>query len=174
MPLGNQEQIADWGTHANCYAYAAGWDTPARGNIGGAVPGGASGGPVLGGAPGYHQALVAAAVNDGLTAAAGAPANPPADLAGHYLVALIATATGFHWLRRDRLTRRWSWKNGNAGAVLFNVLHVAQDRYVYITDTNLDDLLTVNRNGYMPWTYSNTQFVSFFHVPNAGVTVAGR
>ena len=57
---------------------------------------------------------------------------------------------------------------------MFNVLHVAQNRYVYINDTNLDDLLTVNRNGYAPWAYSNMQFVSFFRAPVAGVVVAGR
>lgn len=174
MPLGSLEQ-EPWGTMANCYAYAANCSNPARGANGGAVPGGATGHAVLPGVANYAQLLVAAAVADGFVQRAGAPAVPPAPAANRYLVALIANQNGFHWLRRDSVTDRWSWKDGNGDTVKYNILHVAQNRFVYIKNDNLDDLLIVNRAGYNPWPYSNMTFVSFFEAtaPN-GVVVAGR
>lgn len=173
MPLGNLEELA-WGNNANCYAYAGNCPNPARGNQGGAVPGGATGNPVLPGVPNYAQALALGAVADGFVQLAGAPAHPLPPRPGHYLVALIASLIGFHWLRRDSTTGRWSWKDGNGQTVKYSILDVGQDRFVYITNTNLDDLLTVNRAGYAPWAYANMVFVSFFEAPNAGVVVAGR
>lgn len=174
MPFGVLEEL-EWGTDANCYAYAANCDAPARGNLGGAVPGGATGNPVLAGVANYAQALVAGAVADGFVALDGAPAVPPATSPGHYLVALIASQMGFHWLRRDSFTGRWSWKDGNAQTVKYNILNVAEERFVYINNDNLDDLLIVNRAGYAPWAYANMAFVSFFEAPApGGVVVAGR
>jgi hypothetical protein len=174
MPIGTLQELP-WGTNANCDAYAANCSAPARGNLGGAVPGGATGHPVLAGAPNYVQALVAGAVADGFVQRAGAPAAPPAPAANHYLVALIASQMGFHWLRRDSVTDRWSWKDGNAQTVKYNILNVGRDLFVYIKNTNQDDLLTVNRAGYAPWAYSNMAFVSFFEAPAPnGVVVAGR
>jgi hypothetical protein len=168
----------DWGTYANCYAYAANCSKPARGDQGGAVPGGAKGKPALTGLADlkdYERALIAGAAADGFVQREGAPAAPPAPNANHYLVALIANKLGFHWLRRDSVTDRWSWKDGNGQTVKYNIFDVRQKRFVYISNTNLDDLLTVNRGSYFPWAYTNMSFVSFFEAPAPnGVVVAGR
>jgi hypothetical protein len=171
MPIGTLQELP-WGTNANCYAYAANCSTPARAT-GGAVPGGATGQPALPGGPNYDQALIAGAVADGFVQLAGVPAVPPAPAANHYLVALIANAAGFHWLRRDSVTGRWSWKDGNEQTVKY-ILNVGQGLYVDINNTNLNDLLTVNRAGYAPWAYKNMVFKSFFQAPAPnGVVVAG-
>jgi hypothetical protein len=184
MPLGALEELENWGTNANCYAYAFNCLAPARGAIGGAVPGGLIGNPANGG-PNHAQDCVARALADGngaVVQAIGNPTNPPVSNANTYLVALIAHQTGFHWLRRDTLLDRWSWKDGNTGSVKYNILHIPQNRYVYIKSRNLvddlagnlADLLVVNRGDYGPWAYANMQFVSFFHVNNGGTAVAGR
>ncbi|MGL4939858.1 MAG: hypothetical protein ACRC44_00525 [Bifidobacterium asteroides] len=57
---------------------------------------------------------------------------------------------------------------------MLKVLDLTQNRYYFITDENLNDLLVTNRLGYLPWTYSNMEFVSFFRVPSVGLAVAGR
>src|SRR4051812_31537155 len=100
MPLGAPEELRNWGTHANCYAYAYNCQAPARGAIGGAVPGGLSGNPAALGVN-HAQDCVAGALADGgahVALAGGNPAHPPASNANTYLVALIAHQSGFHWL----------------------------------------------------------------------------
>ena len=171
-PRGTSEVLDDWGTNANCYAYAVNHPTPLNA-VAGAVPGGASGSPALLSETGdYPRQLVFAARADGLISAEGSPGSPPDDIPGYYLTALIANNAGFHWLRREPSTRFWSWKDGNSGAVRLNVFNVREDRFVYIDDTNLAELL-VNGGNFAPWFYSQMHFVSFFRVPASGVAAAG-
>lgn len=172
-PAGGAEFIASWGENANCYAYAVSCLTPQNG-IGGAVPGAASGAAAQNSANGnYRQELAEAAARDGLILADGVPDDPPTDIRNHYLVALIANDMGFHWLRRDPTTLRWSWKDGNAGPVQLNVFSVARSRYVHIENRDLNDLLG-NPMGFAPWVYGSMRFVAFFHVPMDGLSVAGN
>jgi len=85
---------------------------------------------------------------------------------------MLTSATGFHFLRRDELTRRWSWKDANHGTVKLNVMDFAHDHYVYINDANLNDILVANRGNYI-WAYNQMNFQGFFAVVNGGFAVAG-
>lgn len=174
-----QEQLG-FGVNANCYAYAFNCANPIGNAVAGAVPGGATGNPV-GPGPGplnnYLTQLIAGVIADGggqVVQVAGQPANPPATPAGTYLAALMYNAGGFHWLRRDHYTRRWSWKDGNAQPVKYNIMSVANAQWVYINDQhpqhNLHGLLT-GPHLYAPWNYGGMAFGGFFRVPDAGIVV---
>ncbi len=131
QPYGASEVHENWGVDANCYAYAMNDQKPANA-IGGAIPGGASGNVASLSATGdYRHRLVSGAIEDGLVHAEGSPECPPDDVSGTYLVALIASEVGFHWLRRDSSLKRWSWKDGNSGQVRLNIFNVAEKRFVY-------------------------------------------
>lgn len=169
MTLGAQEELA-WGNSANCYAYAADCQNPANAHMGGAVPGAqaAAGGAVL---PAGNAARV---LLDGGAAVTQVGVNVnaiPVVAANHYLICLLESAAGFHFMRRDSFTGRWSWKDGNAGTVKYNVYHQPTDRYVYISDGNFADLVANNPGNYAPWAYAAMNFTAFFQVPNGGFLV---
>ncbi len=169
-PLGTLEEL-QWSHDSNCYGYACKCQ---HAGVGTAVPGAAAGNPALPNAgANYHQALIAGAIADGAAQVAGTTAAPPADTPGHYVVALLANNIGFHWMRRDGHLNRWSWKDGNGGTIKYNLLHTNLNRYVYIKNESLVDLLDNNNpSHYAPWAYSNMTFVSYFRIPDAGIEVA--
>ena len=171
MTIGNQEDY-DWGALSNCYAYAAKCAQPAAG-----VPGATARPGVLSGQPpdnnGDVAGLVAGVLADGGINAqtlVGTPDNLPVVPANFYLVAMITKADGFHFMRRDEETKRWSWKDGNHGSVKLNVWHVPTDHYVYINDANLNDILVTHRGNYF-WLYSGMTFQQFFAFQNTGFNV---
>ena len=173
MPLGTLEELHVWGSHANCYAYAVNCKTPVNGNIGGATPGkqAAFAGKTV------PEGLVARVVADGAGSVLevdGDPKKPPPDIGGQYLIALLAHSSGFHFIRRDSTTGRWSWKDGNSGSVKFNVLDMPDNKFIYIHDEHLNDLLVARRADFFPWAYANMNFVRYFRVANAGATVRGQ
>jgi len=174
-----QEELV-WGVNANCYAYAFNCPNPIGNAAAGAVPGGATGNPVLPGPgplPAYLAQLIAGVIADGagqVIQVVAPIANPPGTPASTYLAALIYNAGGFHCLRRDSYTQRWSWKDGNAQTVKLNIMSVPNQQWVYINDQhpqyNLNDLLT-NHQQYAPWNYGGMFFGGFFQVPDAGIIV---
>jgi hypothetical protein len=175
MPMGVLEEIQAWGTHANCYAYALNCPNPVNGQNGGAWPGSQAafaGHPAPGGAT-FAQKVVADGGGN-VQQVAGTTLAPPADIGGHYIVALLAHPNGFHFIRRDSTTGRWSWKDGNGGSVKYNVLDVPRSMFIYINNGNLNDLLVGRPADFTPWAYSNMAFVAYFRVPNGGATVRGR
>ena len=175
MPLGTQEQLQAWGTDANCYAYAVNCLNPVNGRNGGAVPGSQAafaGHPAPGGAT-----LAQKVVADGggvVVQLAGTTVNAPADVPGHYVIAMLSHQAGFHFIRRDSYTGRWSWKDGNTGSVKFNVLDQPSSKYIYIHDAHLNDLLVARPADFFPWGYANMAFAAYFRVPNGGVMARGR
>lgn len=108
------------------------------------------------------------------------PADMPRDIpGGHYLVAMLATAGGFHFMRRDSLTGLWSHKNRSDGEAETSVQLIRAGRRlgrrsVPITDTvalellrNLSPGLTVEPFG------GGYRFAAYMFVPDAGITVEG-
>jgi len=171
MPLGTQEELP-WGNNANCYAYASDCQNPANGAMGGAVPGvqaTANGVVVAAHHTNEQRVLLDGGAN--ITLAGNNPHAIPMVVAGHYLICLLEGAHGFHFIRRDSYTGRWSWKDGNGGTVKYNALHVPTNHFVYINDGNFVDLVVTNPNNYAPWAYANMNFVAFFQVANAGFLV---
>ncbi len=173
MPLGAQEEYV-WGAHANCYAFAADCAQP---NVG-APPRTARPGVATGAAPannGDVPGLIAGVLADGGAAVQtlmGTPAMIPVVPPNSYLVAMLTSAGGFHFMRRDEFTKRWSWKDANHGSVKLNVMHFPTAHYVYINDANLADILVNNRGNYV-WAYNNMVFQQFFAMQNNGFAVAG-
>lgn len=175
MTLGAQEQH-NWGANANCYAYACDCPNPAVGNPPRqARPGVAGGVPAQNN--GNVQQLIAGVLADGgllvqqLNAGQGVLPLPLVP-ANSYLVAMLTSAVGFHFMRRDEYTKRWSWKDANHGSVKLNVLRFSTNHYVYINDANLNDILVANRGDYV-WAYNQMTFQAFFAVVDGGFPVAG-
>jgi hypothetical protein len=173
MPLGAQEDY-QWGANANCYAYACNCPNPVVGNPPRqARPGVAAGAPVQNN--GNVQQLIAGVLADGgllVQQLNGQPNALPQVPVNSYLVAMLTSAGGFHFMRRDETTGRWSWKDANHGSVKLNVLHFPSDRYVYINGGNLNDILVANPGQYV-WAYNQMTFQAFFAVVNGGFAVAG-
>ena len=174
MAMGSQEELP-WGVSANCYAYACDCPQPNVGNPPGrtAVPGIQANQPPVNN--GNVAQLIAGVLADGggqVHQCVGTPANIPVCPRGSYLIAMLTSGVGFHFIRRDELTNRWSWKDANLGTVKYNLLDMPNQRYVYVNDGNLNDLLVTNPNNYM-WMYNNMTFQAFFSVPNGGIVVGG-
>lgn len=170
MTLGISEEF-NWGVNANCYAYACDCANPAVG----VPPRQARPGVAGGAAPlnnGNVVQLTAGLVADGAVAVAGNPGAIPAAPANHYLIAMLTSGVGFHFIRHDPVTDRWSWKDANHGSVKLNVMDIPGNRFVYVNSGNLNDILVTNRGNYA-WAYIGMNFQSFFAVPNAGLVVAG-
>ena len=168
MPLGAQEELT-WGSNANCYAYAMNCSNPTNGHLGGAVPGAQA--AAAGHAAAAGATIVQQVVADGggvVTVAAGTPLAPPADVVGSYVIAALTNAMGFHFIRRDSTTGRWSWKDGNGGTVKYNVLDTGHNMYVYINSGNLNDILVSRKAAFAPWAYASMTFQAFFRVPDGG------
>ena len=173
MTLGTQEEY-NWGANANCYAYACGCANPAVGAPPRTARPGVAGGAAVVNNGNVGQLNAGVLADGGLLVQqlAGNPAALPLVPANSYLVAMLTNAGGFHFMRRDETTRRWSWKDANHGSVKLNVLHFPSDHYVYINDANLNDILVANRGNYV-WAYNQMTFQGFFAVANAGFAVAG-
>ncbi|MFL6632563.1 MAG: hypothetical protein ACJ8HJ_09660 [Massilia sp.] len=173
MSLGSQEEY-NWGANANCYAFACNSAAPAVGHPPRtARPGVAGGQPVQNN--GNVVQLVAGVLADGghlVQRLGGDPSALPIVPANSYLVAMLTNAGGFHFMKRDELTRRWSWKDANHGSVKLNVMHFPTDHYVYVNDANLNDILVTHRGNYV-WAYNQMTFQTFFAVVNGGFPVAG-
>lgn len=173
MTLGASEEY-NWGANANCYAFACNCANPAVGN----PPRQARPGVISGVPPADNSnviQLTAGILADGgvhVQALAGNPLLIPNPPANSYLIAMLTNAGGFHFIRRDEHTKRWSWKDANHGTVKLNIMHFPNNQFVYVNDGNLNDILVANRGNYV-WAYNTMVFRSFFAVTNNGFPVAG-
>ena len=166
----------------NCYSFALRATTITQGPKPEyqAWPGSAPPGDVVATTPLTKQKLVAAvrrdsgyratqadwATND-LGILGTAIKEPPADLAATCLVGMLHNSVGFHFIRRDAATRRWSWKQGAGDPIIYCGVTSPAREIVPLTDVNMWDVMSSFR-GYQ-WFYSGMTFDCFFHVPNAGV-----
>jgi hypothetical protein len=162
------------GPHANCYAYAANCLNPTNETGHDCRPGLVD--PVADSKQ-YASDLIIGALGDGCLAVAGNYSidNPPPVSPGYYTIALLNSGAGFHFIRRDPITRQWSWKD-HGGTVKKSVMATPrlaggfmQKMWLFVTDDMLPDLMA---DRYMPWAYANMQFRRFFEVPIAGIQVS--
>lgn len=75
---------------------------------------------------------------------------PPALGGADYLVALVGFPAGYHFMRRDEQTQRWSHKNGSAADVATIAYDIPKARYLVIDNS-----------------------VAYLSVPVGGIPVAG-
>src|ERR1700689_3449945 len=108
------------GEAANCYAYACDDKHPQFGTAGGAVPGAYAGQGVSrlrNDTPEtYADRMVEGVRLDGdrnnVVVTVGRDIHALPDCEGGYIIAMASNIYGFHFFRRDRVTRLWSWKDG--------------------------------------------------------------
>jgi hypothetical protein len=107
------------------------------------------------------------------------PGTMPQVQHGEYLVAMLVTARGFHFMRRDTATGLWSHKNRSDGEVEVTVTRSTAagrlpKRNVPITDAVAVEMLS---NPFPPQNYDTLgggfTFAGYILVPTAGFTVAG-
>lgn len=168
-----------WGTNHNCYAYAMKCRHPqGRGNN--ARPGVIAGAQYRGEAVQNWKALITAAIqadaaHGGAAIAVLPQATPrpcPASLGvSDYLVALVGFPAGYHFMRRDEATQRWSHKNGSAADVATIAFNIPRNRYLVIDNTVAVDML-INPVNWLDVT-RNMAFIAYLSVPAAGILVAG-
>jgi len=168
-----------WDNNHNCYAYAMKCQHPGgRGNN--SRPGVIAGAPYAGQNVANWKTLLtnavqADAVHGGvvINVLPQTTASPcPATLgAARYLVAAIGFPAGYHFMRRDEHTMRWSHKNGAPADVANLAFQAYKSRYLPITDNVAVDMVTHPGN----WgdTTVGMSFVAYLSVPAAGIMVAG-
>lgn len=168
-----------WDTNHNCYAYAMKCKHPqGRGNN--SRPGQIAGAPYSG-ANGmtWKQDMTAAiqadAVHDNKVITVLPQTNPtpcPDSLGdGRYLVALVGFQTGYHFMRRDEHTQRWSHKNGSAADVATIAYNIPRQRYLMIDNLVAVDMIA-NPANWLDVT-RDMRFIAYLWVPNDGIDVAG-
>jgi hypothetical protein len=171
-----------WGTNANCYAYACNCKTPANGVYGAAIPGAFAGDRVTRKQnetdDDYYARLVGgimldAAKNDVDNCKVSWNILSLPDAGAGYIIAMIAKKDGFHFFRRDRITKNWTSKDGNGGEVEGKIFSLVTQAYVTpITDAIFRDAIQTNPKNYMGW--PGMGFVAYVGLGNInGMTVAG-
>lgn len=90
---------------------------------------------------------------------------------GRYLVALIGFRDGYHFLRRDEGTRRWSHKNGAPSPVETMGFHNIKGRAFVLDDATVADI--IQNPGNWDGVTRQMQFIAYLSVPDAGITVKG-
>jgi hypothetical protein len=158
-----------WNNNHNCYAYSMLCDRP-RGLGQNSRPGRYAGN-ARSRRQDFAQGVIDDAAADGkvVTVVANPPHNIPAVYTdGTYLVAMVANAVGYHFMRRRESTGLWTHKNGAPSEVETYFYDSVQEEPMAITD------LVAAR------IFANPQligcgmtFESFFKVPQAGVQVEG-
>lgn len=182
----------NWLGLTNCYAYSMKCKHPGGNQT--PVPGRAAGAAVL---P-YHPQWVSRAAYwtgllNGIVADAAAdnnkvvtilrqlagdvlPAPSPLPLGllpgGTYLAAMVVKNDGFHFLRRDSATARWTHKNGaqDAEVETFATL-AASGRPVPLTDDVFLTLVTTGQATYRS-SFPGFKFAGYMAVPNGGFAVS--
>lgn len=167
-----------WNIQHNCYAYAMKCDQPD--NTGGhSGPGGAAGRAVSPSMNPYHANLIAGVMADGaaqnkpvLSLQRNAPSPVPAPRGGTYLVAMVAKADGFHFLRRNDTTLLWSHKNGPGSDPETYIYNNELEQNQIMTDGVVEDLLVNIQSPKYVSGFNSMTFVSYFQVPLSGIWVA--
>ena len=174
---------AGWNNNHNCYAYAMKCRNP-TGMGNNSRPGRYAGngvgyGDAAPNAATWKQDMVdqirADAVANGVTIQATMPASPipvPALVAdGRYLAALIGFQMGYHFLRRDEGSRRWSHKNGSAADVETSAFHNIKGRCFVLDDQTVGEMLS--RPADWEGVTVQMQFIAYLSVPQDGIQVRG-
>lgn len=167
-----------WGLLHNCYAYAMKCNNP-DGTGGHALPGGAAGKCVRPSMAPYHTNLIAGVIADGaaqgktITSLQRGAHSPVPDTRGAtYLVAMVAKHDGFHFLRRDEASGRWSHKNGPGSQPETYIYNNAVEKNQILTDDVIEDLFTnISTLQYISG-INTMQFLCYFLVPLSGIWVA--
>lgn len=166
-----------WGTNANCYAYAMNCAAPKSktGKSGGtAVPGQQAGKPAYasgGTLAAYKKALKQGVVDDGAEFVGDTVADLPAPKSGFYLIAGMAKSDGFHFVRRDPSSRKWSWLDGNHSPIENEVYHLSEKKSVQVNEVTMSQLLA-GKSSNLFWKFNGMEFFGYFWVPNSGLPVA--
>jgi hypothetical protein len=158
---------------ANCYAYAVKVANPT--GVGTPIPGGVT---VEAGDTwqDYGNNLIVGVLTDGgnkVNRLPGGPTPVPRASEDHYLIALLASDTGFHFLRRERKkflgSPRWKWKNGCLDTeVWLNAYDNNAGTWKTITDASFGQFVG-NLGGFTcGGGYGNMHFVCFFEVQRDG------
>jgi len=171
-----------WGTNANCYAYACNCRNPANGIRGAAIPGGfARYGvfPKQNETPAqYCERLVMGVLADasanGLPKAASSNDIRTLPYAGSgYIIGMVYNAVGFHFFRRDRFTKRWSWKDGIPEDATDKINGPPNFTSQTVTDAKFIEAISTNRLAYIP-NWSSMTFGAYFGFGDInGITVSG-
>jgi hypothetical protein len=160
-----------WTNNHNCYAFAMKCSNPHGAGLH-SRPGKYADRPAS-----RRDGFVQGVVDDGLASGGsvvnvlrqgGLPTPVPGRLAGSYLVALVASTYGYHFLRRDEVTGLWMHKNGAPSPVENCFYDNTTEQPVAITDAVVANLLlNPARMG------CTMTFEAYFSVPTAGIQVAG-
>ena len=166
-----------WGDHANCYAYAVKCPNPTfkSGKPSGAIPGQQGGNPAKskGVAADYMKALRTGVEEDGGSFAGDDAEAVPEPTEGKYLIAGLANAYGFHFVRRDPASREWSWVDGNHSPVKNQLTDLRTSKPVKATEALMKQVLAGTATGNLTWFYGGMTFFGYFWIPNVGLKVAG-
>lgn len=98
---------------------------------------------------------------------------------GHYLVAMLVTNCGFHFMRRNPHTNLWSHKNGSFGVVETYAEHAAPAGRLGRKHSPISNLVAVEllRNQSPGQTYlpigGGFKFAGYIVVPDEGIVVSG-
>lgn len=171
-----------WGNQANCYAYACNCKAPANGIYGAAVPGGyAKKGVFV--RPGetvavYTERLIQgvlldAAKNSLRHAVVSTQIGVLPDAGSGYIIGMVANNAGFHFFRRDRVTRLWSWKDGIPADKSDTIYHIPMAKTKTVNDATFVDATKTAKQQYAP-NWPGMDFVAYFGLGDIkGMTVAG-
>jgi hypothetical protein len=91
-----------------------------------------------------------------------------------YIAAMVVNATGFHFMRRDSRTHRWTHKNGGRGnpveTCVYKLRNGADRFLVPITDDVAVEMLKNRRVTYSNFA-NDFKFAGYLLVPSDGITV---
>src|SRR6202042_1139435 len=147
-----------WGEGANCYAYACNEDHPKNGVRGAAVPGGfadrgvyARQGDTV---DTYADRLIDGVMMDAernkVKALVSRDIKALADGGGGYIIPMVSNIFGFHFFRRDRVTRLWSWKDGIGEDCANQVTHTLSGVTTTVNDALFVRVIATNKQDYTP------------------------
>lgn len=160
-----------WGSNHNCYAYAMLCKKPEL--LGQNSRPGKHAGRTASLQADFVQGVIEDARFDGkdvLIPVNGADKIPaPIVNDGNYLVAMISSKMGYHFLRRRESTGLWGHKPNGMSDVETYFYDFKEEKPVAMTDALMSKLLT----NPLLLGFGNMKFHSFFRVPKSGVQVKG-
>lgn len=130
-----------WDGNANCYAYSCNDPHAPPLLNGSACPGGIARQGVFArkgeSEQDFAERLIKGVLLDGghnnLVISVSRDIDVLPDAGPGYVTAMVSNATGYHFLRQDRETKTWSWKDGNFGSVDGKAFLVASGEALTVT-----------------------------------------
>jgi hypothetical protein len=170
-----------WGHNANCYAYACNEDHPQNGIRGAAVPGAYADRGVYqrqgDSAEAYADRLIEGvlldAARNNVQATVSRDVDTLPDGGSGYIIAMVSNSYGFHFFRRDRFTKLWSWKDGIGEDRADQVTQVVSQVATTVNDALFIQMVDTNKTAYVP-NWQAMTFRAYFGLGNInGMTVSG-